>query len=45
MPAINILIVDDSATVREAIIKTPGMAGVETNEIHQAGNGEHENAG
>ncbi len=40
MSAVNILIVDDSETVREIIVKTLGMAGVETNEIHQAANGE-----
>lgn len=40
MSAINVLIVDDSRTVREVIVKTLGMAGVETNEIYQAENGE-----
>jgi len=37
--AYNILIVDDSATTRAVIIKTLGLAGVETNEVYQAANG------
>ena len=40
MSAVNILVVDDSETVREVIVKTLGMAGVETNEVHQAAHGE-----
>jgi len=35
----NILIVDDSETVRSVLVKTLGMAGVETGLLHQAGNG------
>lgn len=38
--ALNILVVDDSVTVRAVIIKTIGLAGIDTNEIFQAGNGE-----
>lgn len=37
--AFNVLIVDDSETVRSVIIKTLGLAEVPTNEIHQAANG------
>lgn len=40
MSAINVLVVDDSQTVRQVIKKTLGMAGVETNEIYEAGNGQ-----
>lgn len=40
MPGINVLIVDDSQTVRAIIVKTLDMAGIETDEIHQAGNGQ-----
>ena len=39
MAAINVLIVDDSQTVREVIVKTLDMAGVETKSIYQAANG------
>jgi two-component system chemotaxis response regulator CheY len=37
--ALNILIVDDSQTVRGMIAKTLALAGVPINEIHQAANG------
>ena len=37
--AYDILIVDDSATVRRMMIKTLGMAGVDIAELHQAANG------
>ncbi len=37
--ALNILIVDDSATVRAVTIKTLELAGVSVNELHQAGDG------
>ena len=37
--AYNILVVDDSATVRAMITKTLGMAGLDLQEIHQAKNG------
>lgn len=39
MAGINVLIVDDSETVRQIIIKTLDLAGVAVNEIHQASNG------
>ncbi len=38
--AYNILIVDDSETVRAVIAKTLQIGGVPLNELHQAGNGE-----
>lgn len=38
--ALNILVVDDSETVRAVIVKTIGLTGVDVNEIYQAGNGE-----
>jgi two-component system chemotaxis response regulator CheY len=38
--AYNILIVDDSETVRAVISKTLGLAGLSVGEIHQAGNGQ-----
>ncbi|MCP3885883.1 MAG: response regulator [Propionibacteriaceae bacterium] len=37
--AYNILLVDDSPTVRAVLKKTLALAQVPTNEIHQAGNG------
>ena len=37
--AYNILVVDDSVTTRAVIKKTIGIAGVEVNELFQAGNG------
>ncbi len=37
--ALNILVVDDSQTVRAVIIKTLTLAGIPANEIHQAANG------
>ncbi len=37
--ALNILIVDDSSTVRAVIVKTLGMAGVETGTLHEAADG------
>lgn len=36
----NILIVDDSETVRAVIAKTLDLAGVDINELYQAGNGQ-----
>jgi two-component system chemotaxis response regulator CheY len=38
--AYNILVVDDSATVRAVIAKTLGIAGVPVSEIYQAANGQ-----
>jgi len=38
--AFNILLVDDSATVRAVITKALKLAGVDINELHQAGNGQ-----
>ena len=38
--AFNILIVDDSVTVRAVISKALNLAGVPINELHEAGNGE-----
>jgi len=38
--AFNILIVDDSVTVRAVITKTLKLAGVDIGELHQAGNGQ-----
>jgi len=38
--ALNILVVDDSATVRAVIIKTLELAEVPVNELHQAANGQ-----
>ncbi len=38
--AFNILLVDDSATVRAVISKALTLAGVDINELYQAGNGE-----
>jgi two-component system chemotaxis response regulator CheY len=37
--ALNILIVDDSVTVRAVIVKTLDMAGIETGMLHQAAEG------
>ena len=37
--AFNILIVDDSATVRAVITKALKLSGVALNELHEAGNG------
>lgn len=37
--SLNILIVDDSETVRSIIVKTLQIAGVPTREVFQAGNG------
>ena len=37
--ALNILVVDDSETVRAVIAKTLELAGVSVNELHQASNG------
>jgi two-component system chemotaxis response regulator CheY len=37
--ALNILVVDDSQTVRAVIIKTLTLAGIPSNEVHQAANG------
>jgi len=37
--ALNILIVDDSVTVRAVIAKTLEIAGIPVNELHQAANG------
>ncbi len=38
MSPINVLVADDSQTVREVIIKTLKVAGVETHEIYEAEN-------
>jgi two-component system chemotaxis response regulator CheY len=38
--ALNVLVVDDSATVRAVIIKTLEIAGIPVNELHQASDGE-----
>lgn len=38
--ALNILVVDDSATVRAVIAKTFNIAGVDVGELHEAENGE-----
>lgn len=38
--AFNILLVDDSATVRAVISKAINLAGVNFNELYQAGNGQ-----
>lgn len=38
--SLNILVVDDSAVMRAAIIKTLRMSGIPIGEIHQAANGE-----
>ena len=38
--AYNVLVVDDSATVRAVIRKTLDLAGVEVGEFHQAANGQ-----
>jgi two-component system chemotaxis response regulator CheY len=37
--AFNVLVVDDSATVRAVLVKALGMAEVPINECHQAANG------
>ncbi len=37
--ALNVLVVDDSAIMRQMIIKTLGLCGVPLGEIFQAGNG------
>jgi len=37
--ALNILVVDDSATVRAVIAKTLQLAGVQVDELHEAANG------
>ena len=37
--AFNILVVDDSATVRAVIAKTLGIAGIEVGQLYQAANG------
>ncbi len=37
--AYNVLLVEDSATVRDVIAKTLQLAGVDIGELHQAGNG------
>lgn len=39
MTPINVLVTDDSQIVRQVIIKTLSVAGVETNEVFQAGDG------
>lgn len=38
--ALNVLVVDDSSTVRAVIRKTLELAGVEVNELHEAANGQ-----
>lgn len=40
MSSINVLIVDDSQTVREVIVKTLNVAGVDVREVFQAENGQ-----
>lgn len=40
MSAINVLVVDDSETVRDIIIKILGLSGVDTCSVHEAGNGQ-----
>ncbi len=37
--ALNVLVVDDSTVMREIVIKTLRLSGVDLNEIHQAANG------
>lgn len=37
--ALNVLVVDDSATMRKIIIKTLGMSGLPLGDVHEAGNG------
>ena len=37
--ALNVLVVDDSAVMRQMIIKTLGLCGIPMGDIHQAGNG------
>ena len=37
--AVNLLLVDDSATVRSIIAKTMRMAGIDIGELHEASNG------
>ncbi len=37
---LNILIVDDSAVMREMILKSLNMSGIPLGEVHQAGNGQ-----
>lgn len=37
--ALNILVVDDSVTVRAVVAKTLQISGIQPNEIHQASNG------
>jgi two-component system, chemotaxis family, chemotaxis protein CheY len=36
---LNVLVVDDSAVMRQMIIKTLGLSGIPVGEIHQANNG------
>ena len=38
--ALNILVVDDSATVRAVIVKTLELAEIPVNELHQAADGQ-----
>lgn len=38
--ALNVLVVDDSAIMRQMIIKILTMSGIPVEEIHQAGNGQ-----
>ena len=37
--ALNVLVVDDSAVMRQMIIKTLGLCGIPLGDVHQAGNG------
>ena len=37
--SLNVLVVDDSAVMRSMVIKTLGLSGIATGEIHQACNG------
>lgn len=37
--ALNVLIVDDSATMRKIVIRTLGMSGLPLGALHEAGNG------
>jgi two-component system, chemotaxis family, chemotaxis protein CheY len=38
--AINVLVVDDSAIMRQMMIKTLSLCGIPIGEVHQAGNGQ-----
>mgnify|MGYP001153496309 CR=1 FL=1 len=38
--ALNVLVVDDSAVMRQMVIKTLGLCGIPLGEVHQAANGQ-----